>query len=126
MLNNDTLKAIKNNLTEQKRESEKRISELEAMDPFNLESKDNISLDRSSPDDEAQVNEMHERLASQILTLKKQLVKIDVACDRIETGVYGLCDVCGEEIDSVRLTIMPLASLCLKDEKGLENKVKKV
>lgn len=125
MLDSAVLDTIRKKLVAQKEESVGRLEELKASDPFNLEAHDTISSDRTSPDDEAQINEHHERIAAQMETLQKQMIKIDMALDRIKNGSYGICEVCGQPIETTRLTIMPLAGLCLKDEKSMEKKVKK-
>lgn len=53
---------------------------------------------------------------------KDELVAIDDAISRIETGEYGVCAQCGGGIDEKRLAAEPLATLCfgcqLSREKG--------
>ncbi len=39
--------------------------------------------------------------------LQKRLYEIDHALKRIAEGTYGLCEVCGAEIEPERLTILP-------------------
>ena len=52
---------------------------------------------------------------------KQQLLReIDYALDRIEEGIYGKCDSCGENIYSKRLEAKPSARLCLKCTKQME------
>ncbi len=41
------------------------------------------------------------------------LNKINQALDKIEQGVYGECESCGEEIGVKRLTARPVAELCI-------------
>ena len=52
------------------------------------------------------------------------------ALDKIERGVYGICEGCGEPIPKGRLKIMPSAILCVKCEeerqKELNGKGKKI
>ena len=38
---------------------------------------------------------------------------IDEALEKIKTGIYGLCEICGEMINTERLKFIPEASLCL-------------
>ena len=47
-------------------------------------------------------------------TLEPRLADINSALNRIEEGTYGLCKVCGEEIESDRLEANPAASTCKK------------
>lgn len=52
------------------------------------------------------------------------------ALEKIERGVYGICEGCGEPIPKGRLKIMPSAILCVKCEeerqKELNGKGKKI
>ena len=43
-----------------------------------------------------------------------QLLKIEGALRRIESGEYGYCFVCGEEIDSRRFSIDPTTTRCMQ------------
>jgi DnaK suppressor protein len=45
---------------------------------------------------------------------KLQLKKIEGALRRIESGDYGDCFVCGEEIDERRLAVDPTVSRCME------------
>ncbi|KRQ86549.1 General stress protein 16O [Caloramator mitchellensis] len=47
---------------------------------------------------------------------KNMLVQIDNALERIENGNYGVCEVCGKEIEEERLDFLPYASRCVKCE----------
>jgi len=44
---------------------------------------------------------------------QQQLVKIEGALRRIESGEYGYCFVCGEEIDARRLAVDPTNTRCM-------------
>ncbi|MDQ3098465.1 MAG: TraR/DksA C4-type zinc finger protein [bacterium] len=126
MLQPEVIEKIKLKLESQKSESRERIEELEKTDPFNLEAAADLVDDRTSPDDEAQVNEVHERVASQVASLRNSIVRIESALVRIKNNTFGICEACGKEIEETRLSIMPLASLCLSDEKSIEKRVKKI
>lgn len=41
------------------------------------------------------------------------LREIDAALDRIDEGVFGTCEDCGEEISLPRLNALPYATLCV-------------
>ena len=43
----------------------------------------------------------------------EELQKIDVVLDMIDSGMYGICTACREEIDYERLAAYPLAATCL-------------
>jgi RNA polymerase-binding transcription factor DksA len=124
MLSADFLKKIEERLLKQKNDTLGHLEELKSHDPFNLDYTPADGQDRNSPDDEAQVNEMHDRITSQITSMDKQLVRIESSIARIHDGSYGKCDVCGTEISESRLLVMPLTSMCLEHEKSLEKQVK--
>lgn len=48
---------------------------------------------------------------------QETLRKIDDALRRIEEGNYGLCEVCGESIETDRLEVIPYTTLCIKHAK---------
>ncbi|MGH9684655.1 MAG: TraR/DksA family transcriptional regulator [Candidatus Acidiferrales bacterium] len=41
------------------------------------------------------------------------LQEIDLALDRIKTGEYGICDVCGDKIPEARIRALPWTRFCL-------------
>ncbi len=46
--------------------------------------------------------------------------QIDNALARVDAGSYGICEVCGEQIEPERLRVLPYATLCLKDQRQRE------
>jgi DnaK suppressor protein len=51
---------------------------------------------------------------------REKLTHVDDALKRIETGTYGICESCEEEIDKERLAAMPFTKLCLSCQEDLE------
>jgi len=45
---------------------------------------------------------------------QKLLKKIDDAISRIDSGVYGVCESCGEQISMKRLEARPVTTLCIE------------
>ena len=45
---------------------------------------------------------------------RKLIGKIKEALERIETGTYGICESCGEEISEERLEARPVTTLCIE------------
>jgi RNA polymerase-binding transcription factor len=43
----------------------------------------------------------------------EELIKVDDALRRVETGHYGLCESCGHPIEGVRLAAVPYATRCV-------------
>jgi sigma-B regulation protein RsbU (phosphoserine phosphatase) len=62
--------------------------------------------------------ERRERLATTIVQapnntdLQHLLLEVDRALDRLNTGRYGICEVCNEQIDEDRLQVDPLLRSC--------------
>jgi RNA polymerase-binding protein DksA len=48
------------------------------------------------------------------------LNEIEAALTRIEDGTYGKCEICGRDIDEGRLEARPWATLCIDDQRRLE------
>ncbi|MDI6815224.1 MAG: TraR/DksA C4-type zinc finger protein [Dehalococcoidales bacterium] len=46
--------------------------------------------------------------------IRDQLAEVEYALCKFKEGTYGLCDVCGQPIDSARLEALPQATLCLR------------
>ena len=57
---------------------------------------------------------------------RKLIGKIKEALERIDTGTYGFCESCGEEISEARLKARPVTTLCIecKTKQEQEEKVK--
>jgi DnaK suppressor protein len=53
-----------------------------------------------------------ERLATD---LRESLDEVDAALERLATGHYGTCEICGKPIGAARLEAMPAARLCIDD-----------
>jgi len=42
------------------------------------------------------------------------LESIETALEKVEDGIYGLCEDCGNPISKARLTAIPYATMCIK------------
>ena len=58
-----------------------------------------------------EVEEMSNRLGEEN-DLQKRLNEIDVALGKIEKGNYGICEICGKEIEDEVLDASPESRLC--------------
>ena len=56
---------------------------------------------------------------------QRLLKKIEEALDRIEKNVYGICEICGQEIELKRLEARPVTTMCIdcKTEQEEEEKL---
>lgn len=50
------------------------------------------------------------------------LAEIDAALKRIETGTYGVCTNCGQQIPEERLEALPWATLCIDCQRDRERR----
>jgi DnaK suppressor protein len=45
--------------------------------------------------------------------LKDQLDDVELALTKLDEGVYGVCETCGEPIGEARLEVMPATRFCI-------------
>ncbi len=96
---------------------QKRKTDISKEDPF----KDSARLiDNASPDTEAAEQFGHARTAAIEKELKAKIEQTKKAIKRIKKGKYGICEDCGQIIDTDRLSIYPEATLCVKCMKKRE------
>jgi DnaK suppressor protein len=63
-------------------------------------------------EDQASVSLMAETNLTLLGPKRQELEAIEEALNRLESGTYGYCEVCGQPIEPRRLEIMPEAPLC--------------
>lgn len=51
---------------------------------------------------------------------RRELAQVDAAIARVDSGEYGICRDCDQEIDPRRLAALPYALLCTECAQGLE------
>ena len=91
---------------------EKRKKEIVREDPF----KNNTRLiDNASPDSDAEEQFGHARTTAIREELDRKIIQIRKALTMIKLGKYGICEDCGNMIDTDRLMIYPETTLCTKD-----------
>jgi len=65
--------------------------------------------------DQADVVTSHETNSAILADLEARYDMILTALSHIEKGTYGICEVCGEKIEELRLEADPSATTCMKD-----------
>ena len=57
---------------------------------------------------------------------RKLLKKIEEAIEQIDTGTYGICEICGQDISLKRLEARPVTTMCIdcKTEQEEEEKLR--
>lgn len=96
---------------------EKRKKEISKEDPFADPSRVD---DNAAPDIEADEQYGHARTSAIKNEINKNIIGIRKALTRIKLGKYGICEECGQMIDTARLMAFPEATLCTKDAKKME------
>ena len=88
------------------------------------EAADTIELDQSRLGRLSRMDALQGQAMSQALNQRREieLLKISGALQRIETGDYGYCVKCGEEIAPQRLALDPATPLCLPCAEAAEKK----
>lgn len=90
----------------------KRKKVIENEDPF----KDPARVtDNAATDTEADEQFGHARTSALKKEVNRGIIQVRKALTRVKIGKYGICEVCGQMIDTDRLTIYPEATLCAKD-----------
>ena len=68
-------------------------------------------------------NEISQSISFRLRDRERLLLqKIDEALERIEHGAFGVCDICGEEIEIKRLEARPVTTLCIGCKEESEQK----
>ncbi len=96
---------------------EKRRKDIVEDDPFKDESR---LIDNASPDTDAAEQFGHARATALKEQLDRRIIQIRKAVTRIKIGKYGICEDCGQMIDTDRLLVYPEATLCARCQKKRE------
>lgn len=112
------LKPIGVFLSNQLKMLEKRRASLDSDDPFMTGREDNLA----SPDTNAAEQFGHARVEALKHQLDRRIIQMRKALSRVKVGNYGICERCGNLIDTDRLMIYPEATLCVSCEKSKEKK----
>ena len=89
--------------------------------------KEEMVLDQDDLPDEMDLasSEYNQAIAFRLRGREKHLLsKIEEALGRIETGVYGYCEVCEEPIGDARLRARPVATYCISCKEEQERREK--
>lgn len=92
---------------------EKRRKDIDSEDPFKDFSR---TTDNASPDTDAAEQFGHAKSSAIKKELDIKIKQTKKAIKKVKKGDYGICEDCGEMIDTDRLMIYPEATLCAKDQ----------
>lgn len=102
---------------EQIKLQEERVQIAEELE--NLRELMQAEVDVEPDEGDAEIFE-REKNAALIAVLERKLGDIDAALRSIEKGQYGICERCGQAIETERLEVKPDATLCLKCQQEVE------
>lgn len=76
------------------------------------------TVEAESPDDEhdpdgSTTGFERQRVAALLEHARRRLAEVDAALERMATGTYGVCEVCGRPIGVERLEALPGATRCV-------------
>lgn len=98
---------------------ERRKKEISKEDPFKDPSR---VTDNAATDTEADEQFGHARTSAIKNEIGRTIIQVRKALTRVKLGKYGICEKCGQMIDTDRLVIYPEATLCAKDAAKKEKK----
>ena len=103
------------------------ISERETIEQNNIEKK-SMEIDTDGDEIDAANSIVEEDFNNRIYTRNLiYLEKIKVALSNMESGTYGICTMCEEEIEFKRLKARPTTYMCIsckEYEEGLDSKTR--
>lgn len=74
-----------------------------------------LSADDLADEVDLASSELNQSMALRLRDRERLLLhKIEVALAKIESGKFGICDICEEPIEPKRLEARPVATLCIR------------
>ena len=109
-----------------KQRRERLITEREAaaLELTRLRSQMQVEIEHDSDEGDPDVYE-REKLLAVIRTMEDKIESLDYALKALDTGQYGTCERCGNEIGAERLKAIPGATLCVKCKAETEKILKR-
>lgn len=87
---------------------------------YHAESGTNLGLGNHMADDATEAYEQAKQLALK-QNAQRLLYQVEEALNRFRNETYGLCEVCGQQIDPARLRALPYVTLCLRCQQRREH-----
>lgn len=115
----ELLEKIKKELIKEKERLKKELKEFAQESKYVKDDYETKHVDLGTKEDE---NAAEVLAFSDLLSLERdletRLLEVNKALEKIEKGIYGICEKCKKEIEEKRLEAFPSANLCLKCKKG--------
>lgn len=113
-IDTQTLDALKHQLQEEKNRLEKELGRLATPTGVAGEYETKFEDIGSEEGDSVVETEAYVDNIAVESNLEQQLRDVNEALERMESGAYGRCLECGDEIDIERLRVYPAAKVCMK------------
>ena len=117
LMKENTLIRLKALLMNRRREILKQVAHLEA-------ERDELKERFIDPIDAAQREDLMRLVRKLDERGKEEIEEIDLAMDKIASGTYGNCELCGKSIQYKRLMVLPATRLCRKCAQEYEDNQK--
>lgn len=101
-------------------EDVKNSAELETLEEGETESYQELSAVDQHTGDLGTATFEREKADSIRNSVEAQLADVDHAMARLESGTYGICEMCGKTIPDERLKARPAARFCIDDQAKVE------
>jgi len=70
---------------------------------------------------DAALDAVQDEISSKLAEVEsRELANIEIALERMRTGAYGLCEICGGKIPLARLNALPYATSCIECQRANE------
>lgn len=112
----EVLAPVNSMLKDRLKTLKKNKSGISGEDPF----KNSDRVEDNATDADAEEQFGHARTTAIKSEINRTIIQIRKALTQIKLGKYGICEVCGQMIDTDRLMIYPEATLCTKDARKKE------
>ncbi|MFS8160185.1 MAG: TraR/DksA family transcriptional regulator [Candidatus Roizmanbacteria bacterium] len=105
-LDQKTIQELKNLLLTKRAKHLKEVEELKKEDPF---SDPDHAIGNADVASDVQDDIEHSNVEAQISALQENLFLLELALQKMEQGIYGICEKTGQEIPLARLKLVPEA-----------------
>jgi DnaK suppressor protein len=103
---------LRSELESERRQHMELLDEYSA-DPYGDEVKD-LDIGNEGFADSAQATEERSELLGKIDAARTRVRLIDTALEQMDEGTYGVCELCGDDIQVARLEVRPLSVRCVE------------
>jgi len=122
-MKSQTIETLKQTLLERRAELERDIEHLqsELRDLSADQEAERGGVGNHFADDGSSLGEQ-ERISTVGSDFREQVQMIDAAVERMDEGIYGICQRCGQPIQQERLEALPFVAFCISCQSYLEER----